>query len=225
MVHWWPAGNLPSYLDGPSHFLLVIDQHQRTMYIYWLLSPAWWRYLWCLLYHRTKCSWYYGFSIAAASARRPWRREHSNSKNIQPISFKFYMRVITLLLKLFDTLRALEPLRSQRNDTLYPQIFKMQYLHKLSSDCFQIWHRGEVPEATWKKWLMTRLSPKLHSWWHFYISQIFKMQYLHNQLSICFKIWYMGKVSEATYNTYTEFVTTLLYPPILWNVISPNKGN
>ena len=43
--------------------------------------------------------WYYGFSIAtaAASARRPWRREHSNSINIQPISFKFYMRVDTPL--------------------------------------------------------------------------------------------------------------------------------
>ena len=35
----------------------------------------------------------YGFSIAAAStaARRPWRREHYNSKNIQSISFKLYM--------------------------------------------------------------------------------------------------------------------------------------
>ena len=32
------------------------------------------------------------FSIAA-SARRPRRREHSNSKNIQRVSFKFYMRV------------------------------------------------------------------------------------------------------------------------------------
>ena len=39
--------------------------------------------------------WYYGISIAAASARRPWRHEHSNSINIQPISFKFYMRVDT----------------------------------------------------------------------------------------------------------------------------------
>ena len=47
--------------------------------------------------------WYYGFSIASvsavsttsASSRRPRRREHSNSKNIQPIFFKFYMRVDT----------------------------------------------------------------------------------------------------------------------------------
>ena len=37
--------------------------------------------------------WYYGLSIAAPAARRSWRREHSNSKNIQPISFKFYMWV------------------------------------------------------------------------------------------------------------------------------------
>ena len=35
----------------------------------------------------------------------------------------------TLLLK-FDTLLELEQLRSQPNDTLIPQIFKMQYLYK-----------------------------------------------------------------------------------------------
>ena len=35
----------------------------------------------------------------------------------------------SLLLK-FDTLRGLEQLRSQPNDTRIPQIFKMQYLHK-----------------------------------------------------------------------------------------------
>ena len=29
----------------------------------------------------------------------------------------------------FDTLRGLEQLRSQPNDTRIPQIFKMQYLH------------------------------------------------------------------------------------------------
>ena len=56
-----------------------------------------------------------------------------NLKNIQRISFKVYMRVDTpwgtLLLK-FDTLRGLEQLRSQPNDTLIPQIFKMQYPHK-----------------------------------------------------------------------------------------------
>ena len=55
-----------------------------------------------------------------------------NSKNIQPISFKFYMWVdnpwATLLLK-FDTLRELEQLRLQSNDTRIPQIFKMQYFH------------------------------------------------------------------------------------------------
>ena len=57
-----------------------------------------------------------------------------NSKNIQWISFKIYMRVdtplkpCTLQLK-FDTLRGLEQLRSQPNDTHIPQIFKMQYLH------------------------------------------------------------------------------------------------
>ena len=48
-------------------------------------------------YYITKWSvrWYYSFSIAAAG--RPWRREHSNSKNIQPISFKFYIWVDTPL--------------------------------------------------------------------------------------------------------------------------------
>ena len=54
------------------------------------------------------------------------------TQNIQPISFKFYIWVDTpwgtLLLK-FDTLRGLEQLRSQPNDTRIPQIFKMQYLH------------------------------------------------------------------------------------------------
>ena len=93
------------------------------------------RPFWSTYYHITEQSvrWYYGFSIAAASACRPWRREHSNSKNIQWISFKVYMRVDTpwgtLLLK-FDTLWGLEQLRSQPNDTRIPQIFKMQYLHK-----------------------------------------------------------------------------------------------
>ena len=57
----------------------------------------------------------------------------NNSQNIQWISFKVYMRVDTpwgeLLLK-FDTLRGLEQLRSQPNDTRIPQIVKMQYLHK-----------------------------------------------------------------------------------------------
>ena len=44
--------------------------------------------------------WYYGISIAAPPSpppRPPRRREHSNSKSIQPISFKFYMRVDTPL--------------------------------------------------------------------------------------------------------------------------------
>ena len=52
---------------------------------------------WNLFYYITeRCvQWYYGFSIAAAPARRPWRREHSNSKNIQPISFKLYIWVDT----------------------------------------------------------------------------------------------------------------------------------
>ena len=85
-----------------------------------------------LYYYITEQSvrWYYGFSIAAASARRPWRREHSNSTNIQPISFKFYMRVDTPLGYFAIEIRWLEQLRSQPNDTLIPQIFKMQYLHK-----------------------------------------------------------------------------------------------
>ena len=38
----------------------------------------------------------------------------------------------------FDTLRALEQLRSQPNDT-NPQIFKMPYLHEWLANCFQIW--------------------------------------------------------------------------------------
>ena len=36
------------------------------------------------------------------------------------------MRVVAIE---FDTLRWLEQLRSQPNDTRIPQIFKMQYLH------------------------------------------------------------------------------------------------
>ena len=97
--------------------------------------------IWCYYITKRSVWWYYGFNIAAASAtfaasasaRRPWWSEHSNSKNIQPISFKFYTWVDTpwgtLLLK-FDTLRALEQLRSQPNDTCIPQIFNMQYLRK-----------------------------------------------------------------------------------------------
>ena len=71
--------------------------------------------------------------LASPPPRPPRRREHSNSKSVQRISFKLYMRVDTprgtLLLK-FDTLRALEQLRSRPNDTCIPQILKMQYLHK-----------------------------------------------------------------------------------------------
>ena len=50
---------------------------------------------WLYQWHR----WYYGFSITAAASttRRPWRCEHSNSKNIQSISFKFYLWVDTPL--------------------------------------------------------------------------------------------------------------------------------
>ena len=52
-----------------------------------------------LIYYITEQSvrWYCGFSIATTSARRPWRDSHSNLKNIQRISFKFYMRVDTPL--------------------------------------------------------------------------------------------------------------------------------
>ena len=75
----------------------------------------------------------FGDIMVLASPCPPRRREHSNSKSIQPISFKFYMRVDTpwgtLLLK-FDTLRALEQLHSWPNDTFIPKIFKMQYLHE-----------------------------------------------------------------------------------------------
>ena len=35
--------------------------------------------------------------VLASPPRPPRRREHSNSKSIQPISFKFYMRVDTPL--------------------------------------------------------------------------------------------------------------------------------
>ena len=56
-----------------------------------------------------------------------------NSKNIQRISFKFYMRVDTPLryfaIEIY-TILGLEQLRSQPNDTRIPQTFKMQYLHK-----------------------------------------------------------------------------------------------
>ena len=38
--------------------------------------------------------------------------------------------VNTLTWKVFNTLRALEQLRSQLNDTCILQIFKMQYLYK-----------------------------------------------------------------------------------------------
>ena len=60
-----------------------------------------------------------------------------------------------------------------------PQIFKMQYLHNQLSDCFKIWYRGKVLEATYKGLSMTRITPKLHSWRHFCIPQFFEMQYLH----------------------------------------------
>ena len=62
--------------------------------------------------------------------------DDSNSKNIQRISFKFYMRVDTppppwsTLLLNFDTILGLEQLCSQPNDTCIPQILQMQYLHK-----------------------------------------------------------------------------------------------
>ena len=39
------------------------------------------------------------------------------------------LRYFAIILK-FDTLRGLEQLRSQPNDTCIPQILKMQYLHK-----------------------------------------------------------------------------------------------
>ena len=68
-----------------------------------------------LLYHRTKCSvilWFFASPPRPPPPRPPpprpppprpppprppRRREHSNSKSIQPISFKFYMRVDTPL--------------------------------------------------------------------------------------------------------------------------------
>ena len=77
--------------------------------------------------------WYYGFSIAAsaAAARRPWRREHSNSKNIQPISFKFYIWVDTPLryfaIEIWCPPRTRTTAFAAKRHS-YPQIFKMQYL-------------------------------------------------------------------------------------------------
>ena len=70
---------------------LVINMYRQSSHLGQVLAD----------YYITERSvqWYYGFSIATASAasaaRRPWRREHSNSKNIQPISSKFYMWVDT----------------------------------------------------------------------------------------------------------------------------------
>ena len=91
-------------------------------------------YICCNYITEQSVQWYYGFSIAAASATASVDPDdvNSNLKNIQPISFKFYMWVDTplryFLLK-FDALRGLEQLRSQPNDTHIPQVFKMQYLH------------------------------------------------------------------------------------------------
>ena len=73
--------------------------------------------------------WYNGISIAAA--RKPWRRY-----NTQKIFNRSLKKCIcgqippwgTLLLE-FDTLRRLEQLRSQPNNTHIHQILKMQYLH------------------------------------------------------------------------------------------------
>ena len=61
-------------------------------------------------------------------------------------NIKVYMRVDTppppprgtLVLK-FDTLRGLEQLRSQPNDTCIPQIFKMQYLRKYGLIAFKFY--------------------------------------------------------------------------------------
>ena len=66
--------------------------------------------------------------MVLASLRPPVDPDENNN---QTISFKLWVNTPggTLLLK-FDTLRALEQLRSKPNDTMYPQIFKMQYLHR-----------------------------------------------------------------------------------------------
>ena len=79
--------------------------------------------------------------VLASPPRPPVDLDDVNTltrKNILPISFKFYMRVDTpwgILLLKFDTLRWLEQLLSQPNDTGIPKIIQIVYI-------------GVVPEAT-----------------------------------------------------------------------------
>ena len=77
--------------------------------------------------------------------RPPIDPDDVNVLNILQITFKFYRSLDTpygvFLLK-FDTLRALEQLRSQQNDTVSPKS------HQFWTDCFQIFYRCEISEAT-----------------------------------------------------------------------------
>ena len=84
LVSWWPVEKLGCTL----YTRYIVCSGTYAGIIYYITERSVW--------------WYYGFSIASTSAasvsaRRPRRREHSNSKNIQHISFKFYMRVNTPL--------------------------------------------------------------------------------------------------------------------------------
>ena len=103
-------------------------------------------------------------SLPPPPPRPPRRREHSNSKSIQPISFKFDMRVDTpwgtLLLK-FDTLRGLEQL-SQPNDTCIPQISNWNISISNGPIAFKFYTEVKNPKLH-NKMSMTRLTPKLHS--------------------------------------------------------------
>ena len=73
--------------------------------------------------------------VLASSPRLPIDPDDVNTRKVFTDLFKFYMMVDTpwgtLLLTWlkFDTLRGLQQLCSQPNDTRIPQIFKMQYLH------------------------------------------------------------------------------------------------
>ena len=97
-----PGGLLPLTMTGENFGTICLgvqklsNKSDQTIRHSWEERPTGMFFLYNITERSVR--WYYGFSIAiAAAARRPWRREHSNSKNIQPISFKFYMRVDTPL--------------------------------------------------------------------------------------------------------------------------------
>ena len=88
----------------------------------------------------------------------------------------------------FDTLRELEQLRLQPNDTVSPKSLKC-YI-SIGNRLIALKFDAEVKylKLHIKRLSMTRVSPKLHSLTTLCTPQIFKIEYLNNQLSDCFKI-------------------------------------